>query len=60
MDKEREVYIGEDGLEYCLVCKEPLEVLLPENVQRMIQMKTHPRFCACRREQYEREERERK
>ena len=60
MDKEREIYIGEDGLEYCQICKEPLEVLLPENVQRVIQMKTHPRFCACRRAQYEKEERERK
>lgn len=60
MDKEREIYIGEDGLEYCLVCNEPIEVALPEDIQRMLNRKTHPRFCACRREEYEREERERK
>ena len=27
MEKEREVYIGEDGLEYCLVCNEPFVVV---------------------------------
>ena len=30
MEKEREVYIGEDGLEHCLVCGEPLVVFFPE------------------------------
>lgn len=60
MDREREFYIGEDGLEHCFVCNEPLEVLLPESFQRMFQMKSHPRQCACRREESEKEERERK
>lgn len=60
MDTKREFYIGDDGLEHCPVCKEALEVLLPENFQRMFQMKSHPRFCACRRDEHEREERERK
>lgn len=60
MDTKREFYIGDDGLEHCLVCKEALEVLLPENFQRMFQMKSRPRLCACRRVEHEREERERK
>ena len=60
MSKEREIYIGENGLEHCSACKEPIEEFLPENVQRLFGMKTHPRFCACRRAEYEREERERK
>ena len=60
MDREREFYIGEDGLEYCSVCNEPMEGLLQENFQRMFQMKSHPRFCACRRAEHEKEERERK
>lgn len=60
MDRERKFYIGEDGLEHCSVCNEPLEVLLPESFQRMFQMKSHPRFCACRRAEHEKEERERK
>lgn len=60
MDTKREVYIGDDGLEHCPVCKEALEVLLPEDFQRMFQMKSHPRFCACRRAEHEKEERERK
>lgn len=60
MEKEREFYIGEDGLEHCSVCNEPMEVLLPESFQRMFQMKSHPRFCACRRAEQEKEECERK
>ena len=28
MDKEREIYIGEDGLEHCPVCKEPLKMIM--------------------------------
>ena len=28
----REFYIGEDRLNYCAMCKEPVEVLLPQNV----------------------------
>lgn len=29
---DREIYIGEDGLEHCSVCKEPIEEFFPENV----------------------------
>lgn len=58
MDKEREIYIGEKGLEHCSACKEPIEEFFPENVQRLFGMKTHPRFCACRRAEYKRKERE--
>ena len=56
----REFYIGEDGLNYCATCKEPVEVLLPQNVQTHLNMKTHPRQCACIRERNAREEKERK
>ena len=52
----REIYIGEDGLDYCTTCEEPVEVLLPQNVQRYLNMKTHPRQCACVRERNAREE----
>ena len=47
MDQEREIYIGENGLEHCSACKEPTEEFFPENVQKLFGMKTHPRFCAC-------------
>ena len=57
---DREIYIGENGLEHCSACKEPIEEFFPEHVQAVFGMKTHPRFCACRRAEYEREERERK
>lgn len=60
MAREREIYIGENGLEHCSACKEPIEEFFPEHVQAVFGMKTHPRFCACRRAEYEREERERK
>ena len=56
----REFYIGEDGLNYCATCKEHVEVLLPQNVQTHLNMKTHPRQCACIRERNAREEQERK
>ena len=56
MDKEREVYIGEDGLEYCLVCKEPLVVLVPERLQHVVGLKSHPRWCACQRAELQRNE----
>lgn len=57
---KREFYIGEDGLNYCTTCKEPVEVLLPQKVQSYLNMKTHPRQCACIRERNAREEKERK
>ena len=57
---DRAFYIGEDGLNYCSVCKEVVEVLLPENIQTYLQMKTHPRQCRCVRECNEKEARERK
>ena len=59
MDKEK-FFIGEDGLEYCAVCQEPVEKYLPENVQEVFHMKTHPRQCACVRAQMEKEKQERK
>ena len=59
MDKDK-FYIGEDGLEYCAVCQEPMEKELPEHVQAVFGMKTHPRQCACVRTQMEKEKQERK
>lgn len=59
MDKDK-FYIGEDGLEYCAVCQEAVEKYLPENVQEVFHMKTHPRQCACVRAQMEKEKQERK
>ena len=56
----REFYIAEDGLNYCATCKEPVEVLLPQNVQTYLNMKTYPRQCACIRERNAREKQERK
>lgn len=56
----REFYIGEDGLNYCATCKEAVELLLPQKVQTYLNMKTHPRQCACIRERNAREEKERK
>ena len=56
----REFYIGEYGLNYCVTCKEPVEVLLPQKVQTYLNMKTHPRQCTCIRERNAREEKERK
>ena len=60
MDKEREIYIGEDGLEHCSVCKEPLIVLFPERLQHVVGLKSHPRWCACQRAEFDSEEHERK
>ena len=57
---DREIYIAENGLEYCTICKEPLEQFLPENVQAIFGMTKHPRQCACVRERNAREEKERK
>lgn len=56
----RDFYIDTDGLNHCSVCKEPVEVLLPENLQISLQMKSHPRQCRCDRERSEKEARERK
>ena len=56
----KEFYRGEDGLNYCATCREPVEVFLPEKVQAYLNMKTHPRQCACIRERNAREEKERK
>lgn len=60
MDTETQFYIGDDGRKYCPVCNEPLEALLPERIQRTFQMIYHPRLCACRRAELEKEECERK
>lgn len=57
---DREIYIAENGLEYCTVCNEPLEQFLPENVQAIFGMTKHPRQCACIRERIDREAKERK
>ena len=59
MDKDK-FYMGEDGLEYCAVCQEPMEKELPKHVQEIFHMKTHPRQCACVRAQMEKEKQERK
>ena len=59
MDKDK-FYIGEDGLEHCVVCQEPVEKKLPEHMQAVFGMKTHPRQCACMRAQIEKEKQERK
>ena len=56
----REIYIAENGLEYCTICKEPLEQFLPEKIQAIFGMTKHPRQCACVRERNAREEKERK
>ena len=56
----KEFYIGEDGLNYCATCKEAIEVLLPEKVQTYLNMKAHPRQCACIREHNARDEKVRK
>ena len=53
-------YIGEDGLEYCAVCREPVERYIPEFAQDLFGMKTHPRQCACVRTRLEKEKQERK
>lgn len=59
MNKEN-VYIGEDGLEHCSVCREATERGVPEHVQMIFGMKKHPRQCACVRERMEKEIRDRK
>ena len=51
----REIYIAENGLEYCTTCKEPLEEYFPEKVQAIFGMTKHPRQCACIRERNARE-----
>lgn len=56
----REIYIAENGLEYCASCKEPVEEYFPEKVQAILGMAKHPRQCACIRERTAREERKRK
>lgn len=45
-------------IEYCNVCGEPLEVLLPEGIS-VLGFDRHPRPCLCRREEMEREAKER-
>ncbi len=57
---DREIYISQNGLEYCAKCNEPLEQFLPEKVQAVFGMAKHPRQCACIRERNAREEKERK
>ena len=57
---DREIYIAENGLEYCTICKELLEQFLPESVQAIFGMTKHPRQCACIRERNACEEKERK
>ena len=59
MEKEREVYIGEDGLAHCLVCGEPLVVFFPERLQHVVGLKSHPRWCACQRALFKNEEQKR-
>ena len=59
MDKEK-FFIGEDGLEYCEVCREPVERYIPKYAQDLFGMKTHPRQCACVRMRMEKERQERK
>lgn len=62
MDKEK-IFIGEDGLVYCSVCKEPKQAWLPEN--NLLGVRLRYRQCACERdsnamEKAEQEEKERR
>ena len=56
----KEIYVDKNGLKRCSKCKEPLEKLLPENVQVFFGMTKRSRQCACIREANAREEKERK
>lgn len=47
MDKEK-TFIGEDGLIYCSVCKEPKQAWLPEN--NLLRVRIRYRQCACERD----------
>ena len=47
MDKEK-TFIGEDGLIYCSVCKEPKQAWLPEN--NLLGVRIRYRQCACERD----------
>lgn len=62
MDKEK-IFIGEDGLVYCSVCKEPKQAWLPEN--NLLEVRLRYRQCACERnanamKKAEQEEKERR
>ena len=62
MDKEK-TFIGEDGLIYCSVCKEPKQAWLPEN--NLLGVRIRYRQCACERDanamkKAEQEEKERR
>ena len=50
-------FIGIDGIRCCSSCKEPLEKIIPDGL--ILGMDRHPRMCACQREKYEIEKRER-
>lgn len=52
-DKKKSFY-GEDGLQYCAVCGEALEVFYPQN--SIMKGGKHPRQCACERKVHEEEE----
>ena len=47
MDKEN-IFIGEDGLVYCSVCKEPKQAWLPGN--NLLGVRIRYRQCACERD----------
>ena len=55
METEVEDYRGEDGLLYCGVCYEPKEAYFLDG-QIVFGRRKHPRLCACRRTEIERQE----
>ena len=57
MDKEN-TFIGADGLSYCSVCHEVMELKLQTPL--LVKFDRYPRPCACHRLQEEKEEKERK
>ncbi|MDO5294130.1 MAG: hypothetical protein Q4F05_15425 [bacterium] len=56
-DNKTSVFIGTDSIMYCSSCKEPLEKIIDGGP--VLGMDRYPRMCACQREKYEIEQRER-
>lgn len=46
--EEEQTYLGEDGLLYCKICKEPKEAYYPAD--SIMGHRKHPRLCRCERE----------
>lgn len=58
MSEEKDIYIGQDGLEYCLKCKTARELRLPNKFMGD-DYKVHV-MCVCQKAEYEKSELERK